>query len=381
MNKRLRGAVYTALFLFLSLQVKSEYKDWPLSNSAALSLITCGVGDELPTAFGHSGLRVLDSVYQIDVIFNYGSYNYTPSQFYYHFIKGDPTFYVTIEPTQQFLSKYNDENRIVQQNTLLLDSVQRHSIFNFLMWNADEANYAYQYDLLYNNCATKLRDVLVEHNVPVACNTKDKHTFRGLLNEKLETHPWSMLGLYIILGSNTDKDITGYEMLFMPDRLQQAMLQLNILSNTTTLANSNTINSDANGYIPFLVISFILCIPLLLLAYNNRKIHYALILGLLFITGSIGLALLGLQFYSSSTHAHANYNLLWAMPLNLLACVVLAYNRAIVVRYAALYGIYLVAITIAYFFIPQQMYYGFYIWGPLVGCYLFFAFRKLSYQH
>lgn len=190
-----------------------------------------------------------------------------------------------------------------------------------------------------------------------------------------------MLGLYIILGSNTDKEAAGYETLFMPDRLQQAMLQLNILSNTTTLANRNAVTSDTLSYIPFLVISVILCIPLLLLAYNNRKVHYALILGLLLITGSIGLALLCLQFYSNSAHAHANYNLLWAMPLNLLACVVFAYNRAIVVRYAALYGIYLVAITIAYFFIPQQMYYGFYIWGPLAGCYLFFASRKLSYQH
>lgn len=195
MRRILKSAVYTALFLLLSLPVKSEYKDWPLSNSAALSLITCGVGDELPTAFGHSGLRVQDSAYQIDVVFNYGSYSYTTSQFYYHFIKGDPTFYVTIEPTQQFLLKYKGENRTVQQNALLLNSAQKHSIFNFLMWNADEANYTYQYDLLYNNCATKLRDVLVENNVPVAYSTKEKHTFRGLLNEKLETHPLVNAGL------------------------------------------------------------------------------------------------------------------------------------------------------------------------------------------
>ena len=48
----------------------------PLSPSARISLVTVEGGRPLYTAFGHSALRVRDASIPIDLVFNYGTFNY-----------------------------------------------------------------------------------------------------------------------------------------------------------------------------------------------------------------------------------------------------------------------------------------------------------------
>ena len=59
-----------------------------LSDSAFASILTCGEGDEFYTSFGHSAVRVCDSVQGIDVVYNYGTFNFDIPHFYWTFARG-----------------------------------------------------------------------------------------------------------------------------------------------------------------------------------------------------------------------------------------------------------------------------------------------------
>ena len=54
------------------------------------SLITCDAGEDIYTIWGHTAIRVVDSMNQTDIVYNYGSFDFnTP-----YFIAWDCDFYI-----------------------------------------------------------------------------------------------------------------------------------------------------------------------------------------------------------------------------------------------------------------------------------------------
>ena len=258
MRKKPKHVLLIMSFVFIALSTKA--KDWPISSNAEITLVTCGRGNEMHTAFGHSGLRVVDSIYGIDVVFNYGSSNYTPAQLYYHVLKGDPVLYIAIEPTPLFLQKYNNENRDVYENTLLLDSAQKHNIFNYLMWNADEKNAAYGYNFFTDNCATKVRDVLLRYEVPISANGKNT-TYRNMVDFNLAMQPWNSLALYIILGSAADQEISPFQSMYIPSHLQQSLKHVS-MPQTTIVSRTFAADNPFQQYYAVISITILLLLML-----------------------------------------------------------------------------------------------------------------------
>ena len=54
-----------------------------------ISLLTCAPGEELYARFGHTALRVVDPANQVDIVFNYGIFDFDTEQFYWKFVKGE----------------------------------------------------------------------------------------------------------------------------------------------------------------------------------------------------------------------------------------------------------------------------------------------------
>jgi hypothetical protein len=83
-------------------------------------------------------------------------------------------------------------------------------------------NREYRYDFLYNNCATKIIDVinfgtsnLTGYNPMVAPHK----SFRRLLDPYLESRPWTHIGVDFLMGLPADKKTEGTEAAFLPDYL------------------------------------------------------------------------------------------------------------------------------------------------------------------
>ena len=90
--------------------------------------------------------------------------------------------------------------------------------------NAKEENKYYKYDFLFDNCTTRLRDIVVlnKKTKPVFKNVMPEGTtFRQAIHEYLDKNDkeWAKLGIDILLGSPLDKKISNSEAMFLPDYL------------------------------------------------------------------------------------------------------------------------------------------------------------------
>ena len=173
-----------------------------LSPNAQISIVTIGPWQgEVYSAFGHSAIRVYDPQFGVDAFFNYGAFTFNQPNFYLNFAKGHLNYKLDVDPYPLYRDHYISYNRFLHEQVLNLDAAQTQKVFNYLFWNSQPENQYYLYDYFYNNCATKLRDVLKE-------TLKDDVTFDGsyittdytireLTDIYLKYQPWGDLGIDI----------------------------------------------------------------------------------------------------------------------------------------------------------------------------------------
>ena len=101
-----RSAFIFCLF-FLSLISATAQDD---SSHLRVSLITCGVGEELYASFGHTAVRVVDTVKGIDIVYNYGTFSFD-EDFYPKFVRGKLLYYVSYYDFNSFVQEYVEEDR------------------------------------------------------------------------------------------------------------------------------------------------------------------------------------------------------------------------------------------------------------------------------
>ncbi|MEL6303331.1 MAG: DUF4105 domain-containing protein, partial [Bacteroidota bacterium] len=74
-----------------------------LSEDSKISLLTCAAGDELYYAFGHSAFRVQDNALGLDMVYNYGTFDFDQPNFYLNFVKGKMVYSLTRRSFERFL--------------------------------------------------------------------------------------------------------------------------------------------------------------------------------------------------------------------------------------------------------------------------------------
>ena len=140
------------LFSVFNLIIKAQ--EFPLSNSAEISILTAGSGDELYEAFGHSAIRIKDSKNNFDKVYNYGMFDFNAPNFYSNFTKGKLLYKLGKYDFRYFLYSYKRDKRWLKQQVLNLTKEEKRSFFRFLENNAKSSNASYLYDPFFNNCAS-----------------------------------------------------------------------------------------------------------------------------------------------------------------------------------------------------------------------------------
>ena len=104
------------LFVLLSLSLNAQLK--PITPNAEISILTIASGASLNDAFGHSAFRINDSIAKVDVIFDYGRYDFKTSNFYLKFTQGKLNYKIGANHFKDFYQSY------VAQDVLV--TVSRH---------------------------------------------------------------------------------------------------------------------------------------------------------------------------------------------------------------------------------------------------------------
>ena len=80
---------FTLLFILLLtlFSSNSNSQEITLSNTAEVSVLTCGTGLEIYSLFGHTAIRIKDSSNFVDQVYNYGTFDFSTPNFYLKFVK------------------------------------------------------------------------------------------------------------------------------------------------------------------------------------------------------------------------------------------------------------------------------------------------------
>lgn len=391
--------IYLLLFL-LSFTGKSQ--SLQLSSEAELSVITCGPGyDELYATFGHSAFRILDIPNKIDRVYNYGTFNFETPNFYLKFAQGKLLYDLRAYNFGAFLRGYHEENRWVKGQVLDLSTDEVQAVFDFLENNAKPENRSYQYDFFYDNCSTKLYDVLeqVLGDKIVFHNNFDRHAYshRDLIQLYLSKHPWGDFGIDLALGSVIDKKANAKEYMFLPDFVFEAFTKISIQHNsiekpivkrTEEILLDQNIRVKKTVFTPLIVFSIlaIIIIVLTILDLKRKKRNSYLDFVLFLFTGIIGLVVLLLWFATDHSATAKNFNIFWAFFPNLIIAFFMlkSSTKAWLKNYMLLLLILLDIVVLLWIFKIQI--FSIALVPILIGLYsryfyLWFYFRKLEIKN
>ncbi|WP_432410007.1 DUF4105 domain-containing protein [Rasiella sp. SM2506] len=363
-----------SFFFVLNFTAVAQYI--PLSPSAEVSILTIGPGDNLYDKFGHSAFYIQDPERGIEAIYNYGVYDWDTPNFYLKFAQGKLLYKLEGVQAQAFLESYIEQNRWIQQQTLNLSYTEKQAVFTFLNNNLKPENKYYKYDFFYDNCATRIRDVLVSVLGSNLQYTDDfiaeNKSFRDLIQQNVHWNTWGSLGMDAAIGAVTDVKADSWQYQFLPDYVFDAAAtatitngeRIPLVKNTKTLFESSRKAQAPNFITSPLFVFLLLGLLIIGITIKDRKRNKrsrGLDVAIFASTGSIGVFLCLLWFATDHSATVNNYNLLWAFPFSILIAFAIGKKKPKlwVRRYVIFLLLLLVLITIHWFTGVQEFAYGF----------------------
>jgi hypothetical protein len=256
-----------------------------LSENAEISVITIGPGSSLNDAFGHSAFRIKDTKKGLDLVFNYGVYDFEAPNFILKFTQGKLDYLIGLNRFDNFYNAYTAQNRSITSQILNLSSTEKQQLFNYLINNYKPENRRYLYDFLFNNCDIALGSVIDRYATP------EQHMF-------LPKNIHSFFDIATIQNSNTP-----------------------LVKTRKTLFKASAKNKTSNFIFSPLFLFGILGLVIVFITYNDFKTGKrtkTLDFILFGVTGLAGVVIMLLWFATDHQTTKNNYNLLWANPLNLI---------------------------------------------------------------
>jgi hypothetical protein len=330
--------------------------------------LTCAPGEELYSTFGHTALRVQDAAKGTDYVFNYGTFEFGPD-FYMKFIRGKLLYFLSVEDFKDFIYEYRLQSRSVQEQVLQLSCNEKQKLFAALQNNALEQNRYYKYDFLFDNCTTRAGDIVTKNtSSPVVFKNilpKETPTFRNLIHSYLNAghEYWSKLGIDILLGAKLDRKVTNREAMFLPDYLLKGFDSATVVNHPlvnppqTVLQMPSPLKENSfftPGVVFTLLLIIILAISFIQSGWAKMVISIFDFL-FYFILGLAGILLLFMWFGTDHKVCQNNYNLLWALPTNVVMAFFVHSKKAWVKKYFKVVFWLTVVLAVTWFFLPQQM--------------------------
>jgi len=365
-------------FLVIFAFIASLSNAQTLSPEATISLLTVAPGAELYSTFGHSAIRIRDPRQGLDFNFNYGAFDFRTKGFYVKFLRGTLPYQISGNYFDNDLAGWSQENRAVIEQVLDLSQTQKQGVFDFLQNNYLPQNREYAYKFFYDNCSTRLRDVLrrvCKDSLQLSKTLHADSSYRQWIdlyarkNEKL----WADFGMDLAIGKPSD-EITGANgAMFLPDNLMdgfdaakinrdgkwQSLVLSKQLINRDMLAVADKEKELITPNILFWCL-FLLVLCLTAYQFKNENKSFLFDKILFTIAGIFGWFIFLLWFFTDHGVTEYNLNIIWTYPLLFPIALLLKKekNRVWLSKHFLAYGIILIFFLVAWNFLPQEINYA-----------------------
>jgi hypothetical protein len=353
----MKGFVLQKIILLLLICNFSFGQNLPLSKEARISVLTCGLGNESYSFFGHTAIRVADVANNIDVVYNYGAFDFRTPNFVAKFAKGDLQYFVIAHSYNDFINEYNYERRSVYEQELLIPQEAKQKLFDNLNTTLLSEDRYYTYKFIDKNCTSMVVDIInktLNKEVITKKGDTDK-TYRTILFPYFDGHFYEKLGTSIIFGTKVDQSGTKIFLPFeLKNSLEKSTFQKHSLASKSKTLLSFEKETPASWWNN--IYSYIIFLGFIILI-NKRFIDKIY----LFILSLMGIFFVSMGFYSFHQELAGNYNILLFSPLLLFLIIFSAINnKRWAYRFALLHLVLLVIYTLfiinkAHFFIMLPM--------------------------
>ena len=345
-----------------SLMSVPEAKD-----SLQVSLITCSPGTDIYAMYGHTAIRVVNFPTHLDLVFNYGMFNYNADSFVFKFLEGKTDYILGVEPGQGFFQRYGDKGNEVVEQILNLTQEECRIVFDKLMENAAPENRMYRYNWLYNNCTTRARDILESAiNGDIEYTTSQKPlTVRQILHRFTCMNSWIEFGADLILGAEIDTLVSSRIQMFIPSVYENeadsafivkagGMKIPLVADKQTVLESKNELEADTS-HSPFICFLIILIAVIVISIYEIKrsKTYKWIDVSLSILQGLAGTLVAFLFFLSVHAGVDSNVLVILLNPLAFVWIYFYTVRRPKVPAYATLAELLLLVLTLCV--IPQHI--------------------------
>lgn len=299
-------------------------------NRYSVSLLTYSPAEELYSAFGHSALRIIDHKTNTDYVYNWGIFDFDTPGFYWKFIKGRLPYSLARIPADYAIDIASIENRSVLESKLNLTEDESMLLISFVEENLLPENSTYLYDFFYDNCATKIIEMVdsaSQGRYQWSINNYSPLSLKKFTHAYLIEYPWAKLGMDLVMGYNAQKIASEINTAYLPDFLHQLFREAEdtksgsalMLTEKYILVPPLLTKKKIVVYPEIIFITLLLItLALNLFAVVNSRIRNVwrfLILGIPAISGIILLLFWGISDHNIYAW---NHSILWANPLLLI---------------------------------------------------------------
>lgn len=388
MRRFISNIVLLALFLSpFSLSAQDSGTNFPvpvtvpsepvLDSTVTVSLLTCSPGQETYELYGHTAIRVVDSKNPSGVVYNFGAFDFNAPHFIWRFILGECDYLLWAEPLEIFAIQYVARGSWVREQVLNLTPAEANRLRDSLRKESLPENRVYRYNIFRNNCTTRARDIIeecVRGRIIYPIRSR-RNTFRSILYQYTEGHPWAREGNDLLLGTDIDTLITERDEMFAPLYLMQyvdsAMIDAgrthyrNLVRESRILIQADDARqqaaADAQPDFPLSprVLGWLLLVLGLCLAvyeWRCRRIFWGLDVVLMTLQGLAGILLCFMALFSVHPAVASNWQV-WVLnpiPLFFVYSVVQSDRSRQRHVYHTFAAVALLAFLLFYFIIPQK---------------------------
>ena len=285
-----------------------------LSKHALTSVITCDTGNESYSLFGHTAIRIKDIENNLDVVYNYGAFDFDTPNFVVKFTKGDLQYFAVAHSFTDFMNEYTYEQRSVYEQELIIPLAFKQRLFDNLNTALASEERYYTYKFIDKNCTSMVVDMLnktLGSNVIVKKTNTDK-TYRTILYPYFENSFYEKLGTSIIFGKKVDKLGTQ---IFLPLELQKSLKGIQFENHPICKENKILLDytkKTASLWWDSIYTFVFLLVFIIVLNKKSIDLLYLVTMGLLGVFFSF------VGFYSFHQELSYNYNVLLFNPTLLL---------------------------------------------------------------
>jgi len=184
-----------------------------IADSTDIYLLTCA-----PSIYGHTALRIVIRGQNFDRVYNWGIFDFSTPNFAFRFAKGKLDYMVGAHGYNDFLNEYFLEGRSVWSQKIDLTTAEKVKLFELINENLKPENIKYRYDFFFDNCATRIRDIIEKAatDTIIYGEKTRRSTFRQLIDPNQKVLPWLDFGADFLLGLQADRKASPSEEMFLP---------------------------------------------------------------------------------------------------------------------------------------------------------------------